>query len=119
MWLIDQWAERHIQEALQAGDLDNLPGQGSPLCLEDDSQVPADLRTGYRLLKNAGCLPAELQLRRDALDIMDLLNAVGDSGDEANALRKKLRLLEMKLQQHGLSTEFLRDSVYGGRILKP
>lgn len=119
MWLIDQWAERHIQDALQSGELDNLPGQGHPLCLEDDSQVPAELRTGYRLLKNAGYLPPELQLRRDALDIIDLLKVVSDTCDEANMLRKKLRLLEMKLQQHGLSTEFLRDSVYGDRILKP
>lgn len=57
MWLLDQWAERHIIEAQRKGEFDNLPGRGEPLILDDDSHVPAALRAGYRLLKNAGCLP--------------------------------------------------------------
>lgn len=57
MWLLDQWAERHIIEAQRKGEFDNLPGRGEPLILDDDSHVPAELRAGYRLLKNAGCLP--------------------------------------------------------------
>lgn len=60
MWLLDQWAERHIIEAQRKGEFDNLPGRGEPLILDDDSHVPAELRAGYRLLKNAGCLPPEL-----------------------------------------------------------
>lgn len=56
MWLLDQWAERHIIEAQRKGEFDNLPGRGEPLILDDDSHVPAELRAGYRLLKNAGCL---------------------------------------------------------------
>ena len=58
MWLLDQWAERHILEAQTKGEFDNLPGSGEPLTLDDDSHVPAELRAGYRLLKNAGCLTA-------------------------------------------------------------
>lgn len=57
MWLLDQWAERHILDAQTKGEFDNLPGSGEPLTLDDDSHVPAELRAGYRLLKNAGCLP--------------------------------------------------------------
>lgn len=57
MWLLDQWAERHILDAQTKGEFDNLPGSGEPLTLDDDSLVPAELRAGYRLLKNAGCLP--------------------------------------------------------------
>lgn len=53
MWLLDQWAERHIIEAQRKGEFDNLPGRGEPLILDDDSHVPAELRAGYRLLKNA------------------------------------------------------------------
>ncbi|VEB53224.1 Uncharacterised protein [Salmonella enterica subsp. enterica] len=26
MWLLDQWAERHIIEAQRKGEFDNLPG---------------------------------------------------------------------------------------------
>ena len=52
MWLLDQWAERHITEAQSKGEFDNLPGSGEPLILDDDSHVPPELRAGYRLLKN-------------------------------------------------------------------
>lgn len=64
MWLLDQWAERHITDAQTKGEFDNLPGSGEPLALDDDSHVPPELRTGYRLLKNAGCLPPELEQRK-------------------------------------------------------
>ncbi|CCI75008.1 unnamed protein product [Klebsiella pneumoniae subsp. rhinoscleromatis SB3432] len=76
MWLLDQWAERHILDAQTKGEFDNLPGSGEPLTLDDDSHVPAELRAGYRLLKNAGCLPPELEQRKEALALADLLNGV-------------------------------------------
>lgn len=57
MWLLDQWAERHILDAQAKGELDNLPGQGLPLELDDDSAVPAELRTGFRLLKMQAICP--------------------------------------------------------------
>ena len=44
MWLLDQWAERHIIDAQRKGEFDNLPGYGEPLTLDDDSCVPEDLR---------------------------------------------------------------------------
>ncbi len=57
MWLLDQWAERHITDAQRKGEFDNLPGQGEPLVLDDDSTVPEALRSGYRLLRMQGvCL---------------------------------------------------------------
>ena len=80
MWLLDQWAERHIAEAQAKGEFDNLVGSGEPLILDDDSHVPPELRAGYRLLKNAGCL------------------------------------LELKLRQAGLSTDFLRGD-YADKLL--
>lgn len=51
MWLLDQWAERHIIDAQSKGEFDDLPGTGKPLTLDDDSHVPTELRAGYRLLK--------------------------------------------------------------------
>ena len=47
MWLLDQWAERHIAEAQAKGEFDNLVGSGEPLILDDDSHVPPELRAGY------------------------------------------------------------------------
>ncbi len=35
MWLLDQWAERHIAEAQAKGEFDNLAGSGEPLILDE------------------------------------------------------------------------------------
>ena len=42
-------AERRIAEAIANGDLENLPGEGRPLALDDDSVVPEELRLAYRI----------------------------------------------------------------------
>lgn len=115
MWLLDQWAERHILDAQQKGEFDNLPGSGEPLLLDDDSHVPEELRAGYRLLKNAGCLPPELEYRKEAVMLIDLLNSVQRDHPDFQQLHRRLSLLEMKLRQAGLSTDFLRGD-YAGKL---
>ncbi|MDN0113943.1 DnaJ family domain-containing protein [Yersinia intermedia] len=112
MELIDQWAERYIIDVQQKGELDNLPGSGKPLQLDDDSLVPPELRAGYRLLRNAGYLPVELQDRQEALTIVELLSqleAQYTPHDNYQNLRKRLALLELRLRQAGLSTDFLHQ----------
>lgn len=107
MWLFDQWAEKHLLEAQRKGELDRLPGEGKPLELDDDSNVPAELRAGYRLLKNAGYLPPELQQRKEALELADLLKSVAKTDPQHQLIEKRLALLELKLRQAGLNTDFL------------
>jgi hypothetical protein len=55
-------AERRIQEAIDEGKFDDLPGKGKPLDLEEDVSTPAHLRVANRILKNAGVLPDWMQL---------------------------------------------------------
>ncbi|MGK3125431.1 DUF1992 domain-containing protein [Candidatus Pantoea formicae] len=107
MWLIDQLVEQHIRAAQEKGELSNLPGEGAPLKLDDDSGVPPELRTAYRLLKNSGFLPPELEMRREALELSDLLRQLDPAERYASELNKKLALLEMKLRQAGMNTDFL------------
>ena len=107
MWLLDQLAEQHIRDAQQKGELSGLPGEGAPLVLDDDSHVPPELRAGYRLLKNAGYLPPELELRREALELNDLLKGLTPEDKAHSDYIKRLRLLETKLIQAGMSTDFL------------
>jgi hypothetical protein len=59
MLLFELIAEQKIREAIERGELDDLPGQGRPLDLTDDRLVPEELRMAYRLLKNAGFVPPE------------------------------------------------------------
>lgn len=116
MWLIDQLAEQHIRAAQEKGELSGLPGEGKPLHLDDDSLVSEELRSGYRLLKNAGFLPPELEMRREAIELSDLLRNLTPEDARYAEQSKRLALLEIKLQQAGLSTAFLRNSRYADAI---
>ncbi len=44
--------------------------------MDDDSGVPQELRVAYRILKNAGYVPAEIQDRKEAVDLQLLLRQV-------------------------------------------
>lgn len=116
MWLLDQWAERHIIDAQRKGEFEDLRGAGQPLVLDDDSHVPDELRAGYRLLKNAGCLPPELEQRKEAIQLLDLLKGLRQDDPQYQEVSRHLSLLELKLRQSGLSTEFLRGE-YADKLL--
>jgi hypothetical protein len=47
------------------GLMDNLPGQGKPLKLDEDANVPDEYRLGFRMLKSSGFTPAWIEARRD------------------------------------------------------
>jgi DnaJ-like protein len=76
-------AESKIQAAMARGDFDDLPGRGKPLPLEDLSRVPPDLRMGYKLLRNAGCLPPELEARKEVARLGALVATAGDAQERA------------------------------------
>lgn len=107
MTIFDTLAERHIQAALESGELQGLAGEGKPLTLDDDSHVPPELRVGYRLLKNAGYLPLALLARQEAVSLADLLSALPPDSAEYEQTNKRLRLLALQMQQAGLNTDFL------------
>ncbi len=71
-------AEKRIKEAMQQGQFDNLPGKGKPLVFEDDSMIPEDLRMAYKILKNAGFIPPELQTEKEIRQAVDLLENLED-----------------------------------------
>jgi hypothetical protein len=52
--VLELLAEKKIAEAAERGELDDLPGAGRPLELDDDTLVPEELRMANRILRNAG-----------------------------------------------------------------
>jgi hypothetical protein len=84
-------AERKILEAIERGEFDDLPGKGKPLDLSDEPMVPPELRVAYKVLKNAGYLPPELELRSEIVRLRDLIDAIG-SEEEKRAKRKELNV---------------------------
>ena len=100
MLLIQRFAEEKILAAIERGEFEDLPGQGKPLVLDDNSLVPEELRAGYRLLKNSGYLPPELELKSEIQRVEELLHHV-ETGVEEKHLIRRLNLLRSRLARQG------------------
>lgn len=87
----DKVVEQKIQESLRNGELDNLELKGKPLDLSDLSGVPEDYRMGYKILKNSGLLPEEMQLKKDISAIEELIKSGNLSEDKAKSEKEKLK----------------------------
>jgi hypothetical protein len=88
--------ESRIQKAQEQGAFEDLPGSGKPLPIEDDRHVPEDLRMAHKVLKNAGCLPPEVELRKEIRTTEDLLAGMTETEQKYRTL-KKLNFLILKL----------------------
>jgi len=92
--MLDFLAEQKLADAVSRGELDNLPGAGRPLELEDAALVPEELRLAYRILKNAGHVPPEVEQLND---IAQLERLVCDGNPDSRAARK-LALLKTRIE---------------------
>lgn len=88
--------EERIKKAQYLGAFDNLSGAGKPLKFQDDRHIPEDLRLAYKILKNADCLPPEIELKKEILTTKDLLANMKDTAQRYRMI-KKLNFLIMKL----------------------
>lgn len=89
-------AEQKIAQAMQERDFNSSKWKGKPLPMEDDRFVPDDLKMAYKILKNSGFLPPEVEERKEIKRLEDL---IASSEDEHERLKqmKKLSVLLMKI----------------------
>lgn len=116
MSIFEKMAEERIKEAAERGDFDDLPGKGQPLKLEDDSNVPEDLRLAYKILKNAGYTPPELQAQKELMQVEDLLANAPDEKTRYQAL-KRLNYLTMKLSHLRPNSGIFSQNDYSERVV--
>ena len=118
MDLFERIAENRILEAIEAGQFDNLPGKGQPLNLEDDSQIPPELKMAYKILKNADCLPPELELRKEIRTLQELVASMEDEAEKLLQMRR-LNFLMMKLgMTRPVSAQIMEHDLYTPKILE-
>jgi hypothetical protein len=96
MFELDRIAEQRILDAIARGELDDLPGAGAPLDLDDDALVPEEMRLAFRVLKNAGFVPEEVRLRREISDLESMVRDPAGAPAQPLAL-KRLALLRTRL----------------------
>ena len=80
--------EERILSAQRRGAFKDLQGRGEPIVFADDRHIPEDLRLAYKILKNADCLPAEIELKKEIERTEDLLAAMTDTHARYHAMRK-------------------------------
>lgn len=109
-------AEQLIREAMERGEFDDLPLAGQRLRFESSGQVPDELRLGYKILKDSGFLPPELELKKEILTLKDLLSAVTDD-DERYRLARQIndRVLQLNLM-HKRSFAHEDRQVYASKL---
>ena len=88
--------EERIRHAQQEGRFDDLEGRGRPLDIEEDRHIPEDLRICHKILKNADCLPPELETQKEIRQVEDLLTQIPDTALKYRMI-KKLNFLIMKI----------------------
>lgn len=104
--------EKRILMAQKKGDFENLDGSGKPLTLTDDYHVPEELRLAFKILKNADCLPPEIELKKEIRQTEDLLIGMQDTSEKYRLL-KKINFLIMKLNTiRGSSVMFEMPQYY-------
>ncbi|GAB6192914.1 DnaJ family domain-containing protein [Desulfocastanea catecholica] len=89
-------AEQKIAEAMRERDLNSPKWKNKPLPLDDDSFVPDDLKMAYKILKNSGYLPPEVEERKEIKKLEDLITRTDDEHERLKQM-KKLNVLLMKV----------------------
>lgn len=90
----EKLAHHRIEEAIAAGEFDDLPGRGQPLDLAEYFSRPAAERAGASLLKNAGVLPPEMETLKSIARIEEMLAACA-APDRQRRLREELQELRV------------------------
>ena len=114
----DRIVEERIRRAQLKGQFENLEGAGNPLQFEDDDHVADELRLAYKILKNADCLPPEIELKKEIERAEDLLSGMEDTAEKYHAL-KKLNFLIMKLNSlANVPIEFEMPQKYSDKLVE-
>ncbi|WP_072867462.1 DnaJ family domain-containing protein [Desulfofundulus thermosubterraneus] len=111
-------AEEKIREAMRRGEFANLAGKGQPLQVDELSHVPEELRAGYIILKNAGVLPEEMQLKKEMVSLQRLIDCCYEE-EQKTGLKKKLtekmlrfNMLMEKRKMNNSAFQFYREKIY-------
>ena len=114
---LQKLVEKRIKEAQERGEFDNLPGHGEPIQIEDDSHIPEDLRLAYKILKNADCIPPELQLKKEIRQMEDMLEGIPDEKEKYRQI-KKINLKIMQLNMMRKTSPLLEETeLYYKKVL--
>lgn len=107
-------AEQRLRQAISDGWLDDLTNRGQPLDLDEYFRTPEDVRLAYSVLKNANCLPEEVELRNEIARLERALATNVSDEDQRRVEREiadrtlRLNLLVERNKRHRPSSRIRR-----------
>jgi hypothetical protein len=118
MNILHQIAEQRIAEAMQERDLNSPKWQNRPLPLNDDAFVPDHLKMAYKILKNSGYLPPEIEDRKEVQRLEELIAATEDAHERLRQMNK-LNLLLIKIDASRTTpTSITTDHAYYRQVVE-
>jgi len=111
-------AEQRIARAIEEGTLKTDGWKNRPLPLDTDSFVPDDLKMAYKILKNSGYVPPEIEIRKEIQKLEDLIIETEDSHQRVKQM-KKLDVLMRKIDaMRSKSSSIEHDEAYYRKIVE-
>ena len=104
--LVEDHIGRHLAGSHASGELTHAPSFGKPLNFGDGyDDTPAELRMPMKILKDAGVMPHEITLMREAAALQTLIDdlGLGEALDRAGTAAHGVRLIDA----------FVRDTCEG------
>ena len=89
-------AEQRLRQAIEAGEFDDLPNAGKPIDLDEYFAWPEAMRVTYSVLKNANCVPIEVELLKDIAQLEASMSAAADAA-VVSLLRRRLGARRIEL----------------------
>lgn len=95
--LVEDEIGRRLKESHESGELSKAQNFGKPLDLGDGYQeTPEELRMGYKILKDAGFVPPEVEMMQRIARLREAIAAT-EAPDQLAALRRQLADTEVSL----------------------
>jgi hypothetical protein len=111
-------AEQRIVAAMQEKDFNSPKWKNKRLPMEDDHFVPDELKMAYKILKNSGYLPPEIEDRKEITRLEDLIAKTSDEHERLQQM-KKLSVLLMKLDaKRGGSSSISSQNEYYRQVVE-
>jgi hypothetical protein len=95
---LDEEIAAHLAQSHKAGELQRARDWGKPLDFGDGyDETPEDLRLPFKILKDAGFVPPEVELMKRLAQMREQLASMKPDCPEAVALKREVADLELKV----------------------
>lgn len=95
---LDERIGECVSQALARGELQRSPAWGQPLPDDGYFEAPPELRLAFKMLQNAGHVPAEVEMLQEVQRWRGHLATLDPASDEAKALRERIAERQLLVQ---------------------